>query len=40
LTNQDFINRAPKDVVEKEREKYQSLTVMAEKIQQNIARLS
>ena len=39
LSNRDFINRAPKDVVEKDREKYQSLTVMAEKIQQNLLRL-
>ncbi|MBI5749862.1 MAG: valine--tRNA ligase [Nitrospinae bacterium] len=39
LSNRDFINRAPKDVVEKDREKYQSLTVMAEKIQQNLSRL-
>ena len=39
LSNRDFINRAPKDVVEKDREKYQSLTVIAEKIQQNLSRL-
>jgi valyl-tRNA synthetase len=39
LSNQDFINRAPKDVVEKDKEKHQSLTVMAEKIQQNLSRL-
>ncbi|MBI3585168.1 MAG: valine--tRNA ligase [Nitrospinae bacterium] len=39
LSNLDFINRAPKDVVEKDKEKYQSLTVMAEKIQQNLSRL-
>ena len=39
LSNRDFINRAPKDVVEKDREKYQSLTVIAEKIQQNLLRL-
>jgi len=39
LSNQDFINRAPKDVVEKDKEKHQSLTVMAEKIQQNINKI-
>ncbi len=39
LSNRDFINRAPKDVVEKDKEKYQSLTVIAEKIQQNLSRL-
>ena len=39
LSNRDFINRAPKDVVEKDKEKYQALTATAEKIQQNINKI-
>ena len=36
LTNADFINKAPKDVVEREREKLQSMTMTLEKLQKNL----
>jgi valyl-tRNA synthetase len=39
LSNEDFISRAPKEVIEKDREKYEILVVTAKKIQENLNRL-
>ncbi|MBI3353725.1 MAG: valine--tRNA ligase [Nitrospirae bacterium] len=39
LANQDFINKAPKDVVEKEKEKYRELTEKLNKIEDGIKKL-
>ena len=39
LANQDFINKAPKDVVEKEKEKYRELTEKLNKIEEGIKKL-
>ncbi|MDO5576155.1 MAG: hypothetical protein Q4F84_03680, partial [Fibrobacter sp.] len=37
LQNENFVSRAPKDVIEKEREKQQGLEVNLEKLQKNLA---
>jgi len=40
LTNESFVAKAPKEVVEKEREKQKNITMNREKIKENLARLS
>jgi len=39
LSNEDFISRAPKEVIEKDKEKYETLAATAKKIQENLNRL-
>ncbi|MBI3600029.1 MAG: class I tRNA ligase family protein, partial [Nitrospinae bacterium] len=39
LSNEDFISRAPKEVIEKDKEKYEALVTTAKKIQENLNRL-
>jgi valyl-tRNA synthetase len=39
LSNQDFIARAPKEVIEKDRERHETLMATAKKIQQNLDRI-
>jgi valyl-tRNA synthetase len=39
LNNEDFISRAPKDVVAKEKEKYQDCTRKMERVQENLQKM-
>jgi len=39
LLNEDFISRAPKEIVEKEKEKYNNYLKKKDKIQENIKKL-
>jgi valyl-tRNA synthetase len=40
LANASFVERAPKDVVEKEREKQRTMTMNIEKLRENVSQLN
>ena len=39
LTNEDFLGRAPKEVVDKEREKYDDCSRKMERVQENLKKM-
>ncbi len=39
LNNRDFLNRAPKDVVDKEREKYEDCSGKMERMEENLRKM-